>query len=31
VVGLVAGRVVLDASASALSVGDLADFYGAPR
>lgn len=31
VVGLVAGRVVLDAPAAALSVGDLADFYGAPR
>jgi phosphonate transport system ATP-binding protein len=31
VVGLVAGRVVLDAPVSALSVGDLADFYGAPR
>ncbi len=31
VVGLVAGRVVLDAPAAALSVGDLAEFYGAPR
>jgi phosphonate transport system ATP-binding protein len=31
VVGLVAGRVVLDAPAPALSVGDLADFYGTPR
>jgi phosphonate transport system ATP-binding protein len=31
VVGLVAGRVVLDAPAAALSTGDLADFYGAPR
>jgi phosphonate transport system ATP-binding protein len=31
VVGLVAGRVVLDAPAAALSIGDLADFYGAPR
>jgi phosphonate transport system ATP-binding protein len=31
VVGLVAGRVVLDAPAGAVSVGDLADFYGAPR
>jgi phosphonate transport system ATP-binding protein len=31
VVGLVAGRVVLDAPASGLSVGDLSDFYGAPR
>jgi phosphonate transport system ATP-binding protein len=31
VVGLVAGRVVLDAPAAALTPGDLADFYGAPR
>ncbi|GAB3364237.1 phosphonate ABC transporter ATP-binding protein [Modestobacter lapidis] len=31
VVGLVAGRVVLDAPTAALSVRDLADFYGAPR
>ena len=31
VVGLVAGRVVLDAPAAALTVGDLATFYGAPR
>jgi len=31
VVGLVGGRVVLDAPAAALSPGDLADFYGAPR
>jgi phosphonate transport system ATP-binding protein len=31
VVGLVAGRVVLDAPAAGLTVGDLADFYGAPR
>jgi phosphonate transport system ATP-binding protein len=31
VVGLVAGRVVLDAPTSSLSAGDLADFYGAPR
>ncbi|MCZ2842769.1 ATP-binding cassette domain-containing protein [Modestobacter sp. VKM Ac-2980] len=31
VVGLVEGRVVLDAPAAALTVGDLADFYGAPR
>jgi phosphonate transport system ATP-binding protein len=31
VVGLVAGRVVLDAPASSLSTADLADFYGAPR
>ena len=31
VVGLVAGRMVLDAPAAALSTGDLADFYGAPR
>ena len=31
VVGLVAGRVVLDAPAASLTVGDLADFYGAPR
>ena len=31
VVGLVAGRVVLDAPAASMSAGDLADFYGAPR
>jgi phosphonate transport system ATP-binding protein len=31
VVGLVAGRVVLDAPTSALTAGDLATFYGAPR
>ena len=31
VVGLVAGRVVLDSPVAALSAGDLADFYGAPR
>ena len=31
VVGLVAGRIVLDAPADTLSMGDLADFYGAPR
>jgi phosphonate transport system ATP-binding protein len=31
VVGLVAGRVVLDVPASALTADDLADFYGAPR
>jgi phosphonate transport system ATP-binding protein len=31
VVGLVAGRVVLDAPTAALTVGDLATFYGAPR
>jgi phosphonate transport system ATP-binding protein len=31
VVGLVAGQVVLDAPAAALTVGDLATFYGAPR
>jgi phosphonate transport system ATP-binding protein len=31
VVGLVAGRVVLDAPATSLTVGDLADFYRAPR
>jgi phosphonate transport system ATP-binding protein len=31
VVGLVAGRVVLDAPAERLTTGDLADFYGAPR
>jgi phosphonate transport system ATP-binding protein len=31
VVGLVAGRVVLDAPADGLSTGDLADFYRAPR
>jgi phosphonate transport system ATP-binding protein len=31
VVGLVAGRVVLDAPTSSLTAGDLADFYGAPR
>jgi phosphonate transport system ATP-binding protein len=31
VVGLVGGRVVLDAPTAALSAGDLADFYGTPR
>ncbi len=31
VVGLVEGRVVLDAPTAALTAGDLADFYGAPR
>jgi phosphonate transport system ATP-binding protein len=31
VVGLVAGRIVLDAPASSLSGADLADFYGARR
>ena len=31
VVGLVAGRVVLDAPAAGLTTGDLADFYGAAR
>jgi phosphonate transport system ATP-binding protein len=31
VVGLVAGRVVLDAAASSMSATDLADFYGARR
>jgi phosphonate transport system ATP-binding protein len=31
VVGLVAGRVVLDAPAAELTVADLATFYGAPR
>ncbi len=31
VVGLVAGEVVLDAPTGRLTVGDLADFYGAPR
>ena len=31
VVGLAAGRVVLDAPAHALTVGDLTAFYGAPR
>ncbi|MGY2081552.1 hypothetical protein [Modestobacter sp. SYSU DS0657] len=31
VVGLVDGRVVLDARAERLGVGDLADIYGAPR
>jgi phosphonate transport system ATP-binding protein len=31
VVGLVAGRVVLDAPAASLTVGDLATFYGVPR
>lgn len=31
VVGLVAGRVVLDAPAGSLTVGDLAAFYAAPR
>jgi phosphonate transport system ATP-binding protein len=31
VVGLVAGRVVLDAPSAGLTIGDLADFYGAPR
>jgi phosphonate transport system ATP-binding protein len=31
VVGLVDGRVVLDAPAASLSAGDLAEFYGARR
>ncbi|WP_281372002.1 phosphonate ABC transporter ATP-binding protein [Modestobacter versicolor] len=31
VVGLVEGRVELDAPAGRLTLGDLADFYGAPR
>ncbi|MGY1844407.1 phosphonate ABC transporter ATP-binding protein [Modestobacter sp. SYSU DS0875] len=31
VVGLVDGRVVLDAPAARLTAGDLAEFYGAPR
>ncbi|MGY5885334.1 phosphonate ABC transporter ATP-binding protein [Modestobacter lacusdianchii] len=31
VVGLVDGRIALDAPAASLTAGDLADFYGAPR